>query len=473
MNEAFEKYSKSIYAMGNPHKLSDTQCEDVALSIAISEYIDSDDVVDTGKFIGKLKKSKFNFDIKHFNKGKRKAKKHEPEICKIIYFFYALQYKLIPEILNKFIPDWLTNKKRKRFDVIDFLSSPSMESIDYSHLGLESLGLKTYYGEIIRLIKSTLEKEMSPQAIKIIKDAFFQIASEWHELHKCASKGLDVGEELDYDYVICALDSILHNYRYLFAKKTYQASAIETLYLKVLQHEFKGQLKDILVINRQSQTGLGFDLPQVLSGIFGLSVPSVPSSYVTYMRSLYYQVIDIECIEEYIYDCAPIIEDLIYLNRPTDKEDRERIRESTDKVFEVLGYCIRAKKLIIMQSEFTTLLIIACLQAILADSKNEEFDYTIYYYQELTGKHYKPKVQAALKNDDYTLDALKVYWARKVTDHLYANIGRDDLKTKFRELENKCAEILLRIYSRSSVSEMLLLHEEYYEKIKPRLLCYT
>lgn len=79
-------------------------------------------------------------------------------------------------------------------------------------------------------------------------------------------------------------------------------------------------------------------------------------------------------------------------------------------------------------------------------------------------KH-KPQVQGALKNDGYTVDALKIYWTRKVMDHWNANIGRYDSRCRLRELENVCDNILMQILSCSNISDMLEIHCFYYNKI--------
>lgn len=85
--------------------------------------------------------------------------------------------------------------------------------------------------------------------------------------------------------------------------------------------------------------------------------------------------------------------------------------------------------------------IISFLQAIILDEKNEIFDYTFYGYQK-SMKH-KQHVQIAINQDKRPVDALKVYWSRKINDHWYANIGRYEMRCKMRELENICDTALL------------------------------
>ncbi len=79
-------------------------------------------------------------------------------------------------------------------------------------------------------------------------------------------------------------------------------------------------------------------------------------------------------------------------------------------------------------------------------------------------KH-KPHVQGALKGSGEMIDALKLYWIRKVMDHWYANIGRYDIRCKEKEVVNLCDNILMKILSCSGIPEMLRLHYSYYNKI--------
>jgi hypothetical protein len=492
---AYEMYSQSIYAMGNPHKLTDAECEDINLSVEIVKNIkfyqsSVKDDIDLSGLIRKLRKSAFNFDIRQYAVNQNDGlTRYAPDICKIIYFFFALQYNLIPELLNNIKEAEIEQdrkrqkatqaktkeqiKKRKYFDVIQFLSEPSMESIDYSPLKLGSWGPKTYNGVIIQLIKETLEKEMSSQTIEKIKDTFRLIAPAWDEPIHYASYGMEIGIELDYEKMIRAFNSILDNPHEALSGNSYEGSAIETLYLKIKQYEYKGQLEDILIVNRHRQTVMDREELTELSEILGMTVRPVPSDFIPFMRLQYGQPLNICDIEqaviEYIDEHAVEIAPLVYLKPFPGYEAEHKIRESTKKVIRALDFYLFAWPTVVTRKTITRLLIISCLQAILTDSAHEEFNYPNYALQYHTGRHYKPRVQAALKKDEYTISALKVYWVRKMTDHLYANIGRDELKAQLREFEIKRAEILLQIYSCPRLSDMLIAHKDYYEKIKPCL----
>jgi hypothetical protein len=175
---------ESIYDMGNPYELSDEECEYTALAkeiINVMSLVGEDDVdaklIDFVKIFdrpGGLKeqlKESLDFDLELFDKNNNKYKR---EICKILYFFYMLK--------NKYFP---------RINVLELLSKHSMENIDNSFLGM-----KTVYGRIIKIIKDSLEKELSllPSSNKNknnIKNAVRHVALTWDIFLDCVRMGMD------------------------------------------------------------------------------------------------------------------------------------------------------------------------------------------------------------------------------------------------------------------------------------------
>lgn len=118
-----------------------------------------------------------------------------------------------------------------------------------------------------------------------------------------------------------------------------------------------------------------------------------------------------------------------------------------------------------MMEDVTELLIISCLQSILLDSSNEIFDYAFHGFE--GGKGYrkgKIRVQAALKNDEHTYDALQVYWVRRVMDRSYANVGDSNIRKVTTKIETRCIEALSRVLNSSTIEEMLEASSFYLNK---------
>jgi|GEM_PF-2221917 len=461
-NEVLDTYN-SIYDLGNPYELSDEECEDTALASEIISLSASDESKADIKKWGKSKDKQDRVAVREAKNAEQesanelaslfsrpggyrdrlknflsldldlfdnKILRNKRENAKILFFFYMLEKEYFPE----------TN-------VIKLLNTPSMENIDNFDLGLE-----TYNGNIIRFIKNSLEKEMSSVIRWKIKDTLQSIMFEWNhfwvDIFLKTDSMTNVGPEYNFEEKI-ALSLLQPLPEKIILKNNvtkYSHSPIETLYLKVLQHEYLGQITDIFKVNLNQRE---VDCRKRLK-------------FIKEMEQLAGCPIDINAVEKYIVDNIFEVAKYVYLKSKTTRDQRNRILNSKEKVRRWIDFCIRSNIFINVNDILTELLLVSCLQAIL-DDKNDTFNYTFPLYQDHM-KHI-PTVSAVLKNSKRTLDALQIYWVRKVMDCLYANIGRHNFRTQFRDLENLCDVILIKLFSRPSCVEMLEVHEVYFRKI--------
>lgn len=124
-----------------------------------------------------------------------------------------------------------------------------------------------------------------------------------------------------------------------------------------------------------------------------------------------------------------------------------------------------------MLDDVTELLIISCLQVILLDKQSEIFDYKFHGFEGRNGKRKgRIRVQAALKNDNRTYDALKVYWVRKVVDRSYANVGDSKMREITSRFEKLCLEAQVRFLNCSTLEEMRAMSAFYAGKINDQLV---
>lgn len=518
LNAAVYK-NKSIYAMGNPYEIEDEECELAEVLMTESELPTTDDPDDytsemraaccilikklrrpcelelsrgkslydkqgelnptpgeqyqrSGGLLDRLKIG-LNLDIRLFDI----EKEYEAEICKIIYFFYELERTpIIPGLQGKQDEQ---GKEKLSFNLINFLSQPSMESVDYSFFGWE-----TYNGKITRFIKNKLEKEMLLKEMLLkeianIRGALDYVAATWDKLLNDARKAIKTDRKIDLDQRNHVLDSMIDRPRLVMGKwatwddvshhtikedelesvlgnrgNTYQASPIATLYLKVCQSERLGEAKDKMWVN-DIEIEADYDVPQ---------------EFVDRMKLLENEPIGVGGVEEYIDENITEIAEFVYPELKAAEEEYQSMLESIlaskRDVSKVLDCCVRAGSLITSETEGTRLLVISCLQAILidqdilTDKKSDDDGYTFYDYQ------YHFKANRKLKNDKYTVEAIKFYWARKVEEHWYANLGKYKLIRQFREFEGICYKVLMKIYSCPNVSEMKSRSEDYYGKLK-------
>lgn len=427
------KTYESIYEMGNPYKFDDEECEDIAVANEISDNglasskieHTSEEIINNflrpGGLIERLN-TYLGFDLESFSK---KDKAYKRERCKILYLFYTLE------------------KTYAHTNVLMLLGNPSMENIDNSFMGNQ-----THNGEVIKFIKESLEKELPLETKEKIKIDTAYISQTWDKVIDNAYCLMDFMYEneckYDFEGTISMLTSDTGKPQQ--NDPQYTLSPIEMLYLKITKHEYIGNMKDIHKLNEIEKD----------------YTHNIPPELVAEMKELHYNPIDMNNFEQYLHENALRLSKYVYFGKKPNKEDVRKIRKDKEKFLKWLDFCKRAKPLLNPESIHNELQLVSFLQAVILDDSNETFDYAFHGHD----KYYshKPRVQAALKNDNPVLDALQCYWVRKVTDRWYANIGKYEARSKTRKFEQTCDDIREEILNKPSLHEMCEIHNFYFDK---------
>ena len=426
----------SIYDMGNPNEIEDSECTDdaVATEIWYSLSLDKEGITEANVLDELERKSGLIERIEKYlwidlNQLIRDDDREKRERSKILYFFYILEHRYYPNI-----------------NVLMLLDKPSMENIDNTFLGWQ-----THNGKIVRTVKEALGKELPLGEKGRVYSTIAAISTEWDSTLNNARLLLDFLHDYGFDYTSVEL---LHSPIPIFisnegSRENTCQYPVERLYLTVSQREYLGNLLDIAFVNK-IQSSNSYDVPPEL---------------VEEMRSLIHKPLDFNNVEEHIKDNALRLSYYVYLGKKTTKEDVRRIRTFAHKFQKFLNFCNRANCVIPIQEISNELQIVSFLQALILDDQSEAFDYTYHDYQD-RAKHMM-RVQAALKNDKSVPDALQVYWIRKVTDRWYANVGKYDVRLKLREIEQACDELRKQILSQSTLDGMVATHDFYLDQIDP------
>ena len=350
------------------------------------------------------------------------------EKYKILYMFYVLK------------------EKYPKVRIIELLGKQSMENIDNT-----AIGWKTYNGDIVHFVKSMLEKELSKEFIRNVYGLIKIITPVWDRFYDKFNCEVDacisMGEEYDFETLISILkaepEEVSGEDNLSFA----ELSPIATLYLRILQNEQIGQVKDIMMVNN-IQIKSNYD---------------VPLEMIEEMKALHNIKVEVRGVEEYIEKHVDEIAEYVYLKRDVSEPERRRLLYHREEVPTIYDFCIRVRPLINMQEVSTALFVISCLQAILLGEHNEIFMGAFPGYRKYM--HNKPAVRGALKEKGKVAGIVRVYWVRSVLDHWYANLGRSDIRNKEVEVQNLCDNIILQILSCPSMPEMLKLNQLYCKKI--------
>lgn len=438
---------ESIYDMGNIVEFDKEACKYNPLAKEIIKNIGEDkeakfdtkkimrDLIRKTGLIDRLKKY-LNFDIGLFCKDNIK---YQREIFKILYFFYIIENSD-------------ENKKIRKKMILQLLSKYSMENLDGYFINK-----KTYNGVLVKKIKNSLEKELEIVSKENIRNSLIKIQSDWNTvLEKAYTSARVLKEKLNLNdaCLIPRIDLAINFLQSPECKEEikrsaeYKHSPIETLYLKVLQSEHLGCVKDFVFIN---------DIQYNLNGI-------ASTEFIKKMKALRAKKIMVKDISFKInYE---EIARFVYLKSKPTKTERERIKDNIGKVVKLYRF-FKADTLAQPDdsSRIDELFIVSCLQAIILDKKGREvFDYTFHNYQEEASTR-KPTIQGALLGDKRVYEALKYYWIRRVMDRWYSNCGMHETRGKLRELEKTCDNIRAKILLRPNVDEMLDMHNYYIAKV--------
>ena len=463
-----KKSYKSIYEMGNPHVLNAEECEYASiahdiLTITNPEYVDYVRVLELtstkgyngrvtpenamkdvessikelvnsfirkGGYIDQLKKH-LKTDLNYFDNEDIRIK---GEKAKILYFLYMLKNKEFPNA-----------------NILSIFSKPSMENIDNSYLGWN-----THNEKIIHHIKSSIEKELSLRAKTHIKNTIAHIFNAWDIfLVFVRNDPVIAFENGNNDFVKELLETISHIPKLDESLSheediKYRHSPIETLYLKLLQHEQTGRILDIMNINRTMTN----------------TMRDVSSEFIDEMIKFNEVNVNVDDVEKYIYDNAFELAKYVYLTAETSKENRRTIRKCSGVVHNFLKFSIRAAPLYNAGNCVSVLTIISCLQVVI--SYGEELHFKNSYYGSQGNKDARkssPHWRKVLRSGNADDDATQVFIVSRVVDQWYANIGGLAKRNKRREIENACDNALLEILDSSNMYEMLKKHNYYMEII--------
>lgn len=454
---------ESIYDMGNSYILNDEECEYNAIGIEIVQVMNmkvnydiekewempsryrSDmqaanvakesqaeeneekarSVIKQIKDYGRQFKKYLDFDIDSFDYSNIQNKR---ERAKILYFFYIFKHR-----------DFMG------YNVLEMLSKPSMENIDNSFYGWE-----TSNGKVIKAIKHAVEKEITLELKKNIKNAVREIVDDWGSSMINIRLLMEDMPEYEDDFrneinllkekmavpFICEKD---YDSPYL------PPTPLEMLYLKLVQHEYLGQMKDLIMI---------YDMQ-------AKKEYNVPKEYVKEMKEFEARYICEGNIDAFFEaDNIRKIAKYVYLKSEINKEERKAIVRGKEKVKRFLEFCLLFDSN--TMDDVTELLLISCLQTIIIGEKKEIFNYAFHGYEgNKERRTNKKSVRAALANDERTYDALQMYWVNIVVNRSYANVGKDGFRKNYRELEKLFCSVIAEILNCATVEEMYRMNAFY------------
>lgn len=453
-----QKYYESIYDLGNRHILSEAECEYTAIANEIVQVLEIEENLDSTKdtemdawekkaqeddkreriitVVRQLKdydrqfEKYLNIDMSLFDYG---ILENKQDRAKLYYYFYKIKHK-----------------EFKKIKIMELLSKPSMENVDHSFFGYE-----TKNGKVIGALKHAVTMELSMDLAKEIERVVRGIVDEWGSYINRIKEVMETTPSQDNTYTdrIKTLKSMMSEnviYEKAFEKERIMSlTPLGVFYLKLIQHEYLGQMKDLLMVYDRL-VNKEYNIPEI---------------YINKMKEIEKTPFCMKDIDIYFQaDNVRKKAELVYLKPKTNRDERKKIVKCKENARRFLEFCLLYENN--SEEDFTELLVISYLQEYILGKKEEPFDNKYHGYEGQKEERRNIKsVQAALSNDEHTDDALQIYWICKVVDRSYANVGREVYQKNLRELERITYGILTKILSCSSKEEMLGMNTSYKNKM--------
>ena len=347
--------------------------------------------------------------------------------------------------------------------VLSILSKPSLESLDRS-----SYGWETTNGSITKFVKTTIEKECTPELIHNLNNlvkitnqlfqSFIWISNYYASSHFGSCIYFLDKNELEINIRLLQDALILTNEEIDVSAKS-SISPIGMFYFRIVQFENLSYLQDLL---------------HVLELLTKKTKTIIPRNKPEEMRQLNGRLIKIDEIDKFFQmENINRIAKYIFPNKVINKDDRKKILHAKDKVLKILNFpflklaetmepgILNFPFLNVTKGVFTELFLISCLQCILLEPAHE-FDYSYPRKEGMPGKRQGKKlVMAALKNTKCVIDALQLYWIYMIREYYFANLD-DRLDVLLIEnYEIQCLNNWIRVYQSNSISEMEALINYY------------
>lgn len=348
-----------------------------------------------------------------------KAFSNQSEEIRLLYFLYGFE-------------------KQNNIKITPFLSNPTLENIDN-----RLVGDITKNGDIMEKFKNSIAMGISNDFIKTTKGVIYTIALQWEEE---IARTLQISSLSDSQTNIYELTRINYNVEKLLRTFTansekngaYAHSLLETVYLKLCQHENIGRENDIIDVQNSTREACN----------------NLPNCVSHHYLSLRYKVVKKEDTELFIKKNRCDLARLVYDKDVISSNEYTRFDTAASKVpvfLEMLDDNTRY----ISSEVIPALLVVACIQEIMALGKCDIIENKFYRYKSSDQK----TLSAEMKNGKDAFRKNQLALIARVLRRMNSMAGRNEENKLFGELETKIDVILRKIFTCNSIDDMLYLND--------------
>lgn len=403
------------------HELADKYPEVCHTEADIYRYFyrneKSNDGTERMGLIERLKK--LGYDIQKFSECSERVK--------LLYFLYCFEHE-------------------KRMELVPFLGKPTLENVDNS-----LVGDMTRNGALMKEIKRSVAKEIDAQYIVELNRSIVKIGKRWQGNIEKALSMLDASENGNYIKELERIEQQLSIMLMRIEDKQsvkYRDSALETFYLKLVQHESLGRELDIIEALEYAMKDLDCNLAYR------------PSAYKDLASSFVKENEEGTAILKYIAENRKELAQFVFGEDEISSNMLKKFDLAVGKIkyyFDMLQDNSRFK----LNEGIPILVIVVCIQEIVVMDKKRKVPNPFYRHESGDLK----TLNAELNFGTSAFRKNQIVWVERVNCRFNFYKGVKEEKLLVQKIQTSIERLLIKIYGCDSLKDMMCVHEYLNTKV--------
>ena len=328
--------------------------------------------------------------------------------------------------------------------LLSFLGNPTLENADNSFGGG-----KTRNGILLRKLIMPIYPIIDKEYVYQVRSGLNAIMLHWQEQVEKIRLFVDTSANYSSIPDLDRIDSWLERYLgniYFNKNGEYRDSVLETFFLKISQHEYLGNEKDLISI-RKSRSGQR----------------NIPNYRPEECIRMAYRLIpkDADEIESYVKKNIDKLSCFVYDRENVTDQEKKKIIENIDSLNAYIEMANTYTKM--GQSKYIKEYLVVAALAEILNPCNEKISNTFYRYKTSDQKKYSAELKNKKKhiNDSSVNDAFaksQLAWIDKVNERFDICLGRSEESSRENNIENNLDRLIIKILSVNNFYDMMWIH---------------
>lgn len=343
------------------------------------------------------------------------------EYTKLLYFLFCFEHTV--------------RDNGKTVELMPFLSNPTLENVDNA-----LVGDYTKNGSLMAEIKRNVAKEVDENFIFALNQIMVTVIRQWEGQIACVMSYLDYsvnGEYLDELERICTTLEADTGMVHSFKGEQYNHSLLETVYLKLAEHETIGRELDLMDINDYTV--------KYMNGIS-------EEKLFEYKRLAYKRLNKTEVVS-FLTENRKKIAPLVFEKEKVSSNDYKKYDTAIERVNNYIQVVNENTKLM-DADELPQLFVICCMQEVIQIDKNEKINNGYYRHDTNEIK----TLNTELNNGTKAKRKSQLALIGRANKRFYVYAGKEAESNYAKRAEKAIDKIIHRIFQADNLIDMAYMH---------------